>query len=264
MILIWGVPFPSSPELSKGTSVPGGTASGCALREVLLATRSSSAAWQGTVCWRVCSSLHSRCCCAHTHLKWLQTKRGKKKKKATHAVQSQSDPVNNNINCHQWSGQCYKSLLNHGMSMLKKFPFSLKPCVIGRDESPACPCPSHIREAWVGLSMGLQTAPAALWDGRGGLILCLRTPVDRAILPVVSAVHGGVQYNSVQLQCPACLLPGLTFSPSHPVALSAQPGHLEILTLLRLPATEQTGLRGKGEGKKATERSSVSSDTRVN
>lgn len=65
--------------------------------------------------------------------------------------------------------------------------------------------------------MGLQTAPAALWDGRGGLILCLRTPVDRVILPVISAVHVSVQYNSVQFQCAACLLPGLAGSVPSPL-----------------------------------------------
>lgn len=188
---------------------------------MLTATCSSSAAWQDTVCWRMCSSLHCSLMlllCTHP-FEVTPNKNGKKKnqEKATHAVQSQPDPVNNNINCHQWSGKCYKSLLNHRMSMLRKFPFSLKPCVIGRDESPASPCPSHVREAWAGLSMGLQTAPAALWDGRGGLILCLRTPVDRVILPVISAVCVSVQYNSVQLQRAACLLPGLAESVPSPL-----------------------------------------------
>lgn len=169
----------------------------------------------------MCSSLHRSLMlllCTHP-FEVTPNKNGKKKKnqeKATYAVQSQPDPVNNNINCHQWSGQSYKSLLNHRMSMLRKFPFSLKHCVIGRDESTASPCP-HIREAWAGLSMGLQTAPAALWDGRGGLILCLRTPVDRVILPVISAVHVSVQYNSVQFQCAACLLPGLAGSVPSPL-----------------------------------------------
>lgn len=61
-----------------------------------------------------------------------------------------------NINCHQWSEQCYKSLLNHRMSMLRMFPFSLKPCVTGRDRCPLCSCPSCIREAWSGLSLLLS------------------------------------------------------------------------------------------------------------
>lgn len=56
----------------------------------------------------------------HTHPSEVAPNtKGRKKK---------TQPVNNNINCHQWSEQCCKSLLNHRMSMLRKFPFSLKPC----------------------------------------------------------------------------------------------------------------------------------------
>lgn len=64
----------------------------------------------------------------------------------THTVNNKS------VNCHQWSEQYYRSLLNHRMNVLRSFSFSLKPCVIGRDRGPICSCPSHIREAWAGLS----------------------------------------------------------------------------------------------------------------
>lgn len=88
----------------------------------------------------------------HTSI-WSGSKyKGKGKK--THTV-------NNNINCHQWSEQCYKSLLDHRISMLTNFPFSLKPCVIGRDRGPVCSCPSCMTEAWTGLSL-LPPAPHIL------------------------------------------------------------------------------------------------------
>lgn len=118
------------------------------------------------------------------------------------------------------SQQCCKSLLNHRMSMLRKLSCSLKPCVTGGDESPACPCPSHTKEAWARLFTDLLTVLAALWDGRGAYFIpeknCrLSHPPSLTMLHVL--VCGFMQ------QCAACLLPGA----AEPVPCQSPYHHLE-------------------------------------
>lgn len=139
--MTWGVSFSSSLGLSEGTFIPESGGRGCTV------VRSAHGQMKQLL------SLVGHCVlesalfpaaftllllCTHPSEVAPNTKgRGKKKKK---------QPVNNNINCHQWSEQCYKSLLDHRMSMLRKFPFSLKLCVIGRDRGPVCSCPSCIEK----------------------------------------------------------------------------------------------------------------------
>lgn len=92
-----------------------------------------AASQQGFVCWRVLlpCSVHFAAV-IHASI-WSGSKyKGKEKpvcKKKT------------NISCHQWSEQCYKSLLTHRMSTLRMFSFSLKPCVTGREGCLLCSCP---------------------------------------------------------------------------------------------------------------------------
>ena len=119
-----------------------------------MAKRSSSSAEQGIACQRALAPCNIQfAAIMHTSICSGSKYKGKEKKK--------TQPVNNNINCHQWSEQCYKSFLNHRMSMLWKFPFSLKPYVTGRDRGPigsSCCCTG---EAWAGLFL-LPSAPHIL------------------------------------------------------------------------------------------------------
>jgi len=119
-----------------------------------MAKRSSSSAEQGIACQRALAPCNIQfAAIMHTSICSGSKYKGKEKKK--------TQPVNNNINCHQWSEQCYKSFLNHRMSMLRKFPFSLKPYVTGRDRGPigsSCCCTG---EAWAGLFL-LPSAPHIL------------------------------------------------------------------------------------------------------
>lgn len=177
--MTWGAAFYNSPGLSKGRFVPESRVWGCFVGINACGQGKHLPSLAGH-CWRELSSpQHSYCCYnAHIHLNWLQ-REGEK----TRTVN------NNSVNCHQWSEQYYRSLLNHRMNMLRNFFFSLKPCVVGRDGSPICSCPSLIWEASAGLS----------------------------------------------------------FLPSAPHVLAAEPDHPEILTLLNLSAMKQPGPGERGK-----------------